>query len=101
MHHYENGVAKYRYLYADSYAEVKQKRLDELSVPQKCISVRSKSLATVEQLAADWLIDIRTAVKEYPYTRYCMTVKKYILPTLGKYALKRVDFHTVNRFSWN
>jgi len=37
----------------------------------------------VEQLAADWLIDIRTAVKEYPYTRYCMTVKKYILPTLG------------------
>ena len=91
IHHYENGVAKYRYLYADSYAEVKQKRLDELAMPHNCISVRSKSLATVEQLAADWLIDIRTTVKESTYTRYCMTVEKHILPMLGKYALKRVD----------
>lgn len=99
IHHYENGVAKYRYLYADSYAEVKQKRLDELAMPHNCISVQAKSLATVEQLAADWLIDTKTTVKESTYTRYCMTVEKHILPALGKYALKRVDFHTVNRFS--
>lgn len=59
IHHYENSVAKYRYLYADSYAEVKQKRLDELSMPQNCVSERSKSLATTEQLAAVRLIDIR------------------------------------------
>ncbi|MBQ8420316.1 MAG: hypothetical protein IJY37_08195 [Clostridia bacterium] len=56
-------------------------------------------MATVEQLAADWLIHTGTTVKESTYTRYCMTVKKHILPALGKYALKRVDLHTVNRFS--
>ena len=29
IHHYENGKAKYRYLYGASYTEVKYKRLEE------------------------------------------------------------------------
>ena len=90
IHHYENGVAKYRCLYAGSYAEVKQKRLDELSMPHNCISMRSKSLATVEQLAADGLINTRTTVKKSTYTRYCMTVKKHILSPSHTREMERI-----------
>ena len=30
IHHYENGKAKYRNLYAKSYSEVREKRIQEL-----------------------------------------------------------------------
>ena len=76
-----------------------KKRLEELSMLPNCVSVRSKSLAMVEQLVADWLIAIKTSVKEYTYTRYFMTMEKHILPVLGKNPLKTGQFSNHESFS--
>ena len=38
IHHYENGIAKYRSVYARSYAEVKAKRLMEQAQPERVMT---------------------------------------------------------------
>jgi hypothetical protein len=37
IHHYENGHAKYRYLYGKTYAEVKARRVKEMAHPDSVI----------------------------------------------------------------
>lgn len=44
IHHYENGKAKYRSVYADSYTEVKAKRQEELENRKICAYLRLNSL---------------------------------------------------------
>lgn len=34
IHHYENGKAKYRYVYGATYKEAKQKRIEVQTTPQ-------------------------------------------------------------------
>lgn len=99
IHHYENGHAKYRYLYGKSYAEVKQKRQTELSMPQQQTHSQNKVSLTLEELAQMWLSDIAPTVKESTYTRYYRTVEKYIIPVFGKCPVIKIDCNTVNRFS--
>ena len=70
IHHYENGVAKYRYLYAHSYAEAKAKRLEELAQPESIRASGVKSVARFKELCMLWLADVKPTVKESTYTRY-------------------------------
>ena len=67
---YENGVAKYRYLYAHSYAEVKAKRLEELAQPKLVRASGVKCIARFKELSMMWLVDVKPTVKESSYTRY-------------------------------
>ena len=51
IHHYENAIAKYRYLYAPTYAEVKAKRLHELFTLSQTKSVPFKQSTKFSELA--------------------------------------------------
>jgi len=99
IHHYENGKAKYRYLYASTYAEVKLKRVKEMSIDYDRGSHRIKHSVTMEELSKAWLCDIRIAVKESTYTRYHRIVTKYIVPRLGHEPVIKLDAYRINRFS--
>lgn len=96
IHHYENGKAKYRYIYGDSYAEVKEKRSDEQTLPDYIDIPVSKSLATVETIAKLWLAETKVAVKESSYTRYYRIVHHYLLPLLGNQMLTTLEPKAVN-----
>lgn len=96
IHHYENGKAKYRYLYGDSYTEVKEKRMEELAQPQHAELPATKRHATVETIAGLWLTDTKIAVRESTYTRYHRIVTKYLLPHLGDVPLCRLELKTIN-----
>ncbi len=86
IHHYENGKARYRYLYAGTYAEVKAKRLAELAAkPAASGTAVSK---TFQDLSAEWLRSIQNEVKESTYTRYERSVRIYLLPLLGQQNMK-------------
>lgn len=58
----ENGKAKYRYLYAKTYAEAKKKLLNEQA--QTINFVSSKSNITYGKWLDDWLICKKVIVKE-------------------------------------
>lgn len=99
IHHYENGKAKYRYLYGSTYHEVRSKRLAELTRLESEQMPMVQRNITLEQLARLWLNDIKFSVKESTYTRYHRSVHKYILPNLGNLPILKLDAQTVNRFS--
>ncbi len=90
IHHYENGKAKYRFLYADTYAKVKAKRTAEL-VSFPAIAVAGKSPKTFKDISDEWLLDIKDKVKESTYTRYERNVRIYLLPLLEKQKLKKLN----------
>ena len=46
IHHYENGRAKYRYIYGTSYVEVKAKKQAEQALPENSAVHHVKQLAT-------------------------------------------------------
>lgn len=102
IHHYENGVAKYRYLYAESYTAVKKKRLAEQSKNLTfCNKLTGKSFS-FKELADEWLESIKCRVKESTYTRYYRIVRDYLEPNLPLRSLSVLptsEVHAIfNRF---
>lgn len=91
IHHYENGKAKYRYLYAKSYTEVRNKRLAEWQAPSKILLSTEKSSANFKELSISWLEHIRSRVKESTYTRYHRCVYAYIHPHLSNQMVCMLD----------
>lgn len=98
IHHYENGKAKYRYIYGASYSEAKAKRQAELSMPENMRISSVKELATLEDISALWLRNKKNSVKESTYTRYVRTVKKNIIPGFDVQRLQKIDGTVINLF---
>lgn len=96
IHHYENGKAKYRYVYGRTYAAAKAKRNAEQAAPEPPRSVKSRRDITFAALADEWLLDKKTDVKESTYTRYHRIVTQYLLPLLGGEALEQLDQRYLN-----
>lgn len=91
IHHYENGRAKYRYIYGTSYVEVKAKKQAEQALPENSTVHHVKQLATFEQLAYVWLADTKITVKESTFTRYNRIVRLYLFPHLGSQSVSKID----------
>ncbi len=91
IHHYEGRKAVYRYLYGKTYAEVREKKLAELSRPEQYKTACAKRTAVFDEIAALWLSDIKHTVKESTYARYYRCVEKYLLPLLKDRPLAKRD----------
>ena len=99
IHHYENGEAKYRSVYAHSYTEAKAKRFEEISQPECSHVTRVKYIAKFGEISMLWLRDIRSCVKESTYSRYYRIVEHYINPTLADIMLIKLDQQYIKSFS--
>lgn len=88
--HYEGGKAKYKYIYAATYTEVKAKKLAAQINRQKHFS-KSKVSATFEDVALLWLNEIRVTVKESTYTRYYRNAVKYLIPQFRGQYMSKID----------
>ena len=99
IHHYDvNGRAIYRYLYARTYREAKEKRLRAMSEPEVEVAT-SDEQTSLHFLCNKWLCDVRMSVKESTYSRYYTTVKKYILPGMGDERVSDIGAKEINAFS--
>ena len=99
IHHYdENGRAVYRYLYARSYTVAKEKRLRAMSEPEVAV-VTSDDQTSLAFLCNKWLCDVKMSVKESTYSRYYMTVKRYIVPAMGDERVSAIGAREINAFS--
>lgn len=97
IHHYENGKAKYRYLYATSYSEAKAKK--QRAIAMLSTENLSQTQGSFENVARQWLVNVRVSVKESTYTRYHRTVEKYLLPYFLSADVCEIDHFHINVFT--
>lgn len=90
---------KYRYLYAKSYKEVKERMRSFLEQKEKPAKKSFGKGARSAQLFEDWLMgDIKTQVKPSTYESYYWSICKYIIPFFQRPGNEQLDEDSVTRF---
>lgn len=94
-----NGKAKYKYLYARTYTEVKAKLLNAQNHTHFTTEVRnSKDQEKYKYWLDEWLKTKRLSVKESTYIRYRNMIQNHIKPDLGKYPLCKISTSLMEQF---
>ena len=86
------GKAKYSYVYAKSYSEVKQKLNSVKAGIINSNTVKNKpDPRTFAMFSMEWLNEKRFAIKTSTFIRYQNTLANHILPKFGNYQLGKVE----------
>lgn len=94
----ENEKAKYGYVYAKTYSEVKQLLLKRKSTTAKQTDLLSKSSVSYNDVLDAWLQSSRINIKESTYARYFRLIETHIRPYLGKYHLSKISTQLVEGY---
>ena len=97
IHHYENGVAKYRYVYGTTYMEAKRKRAEDQCVFGMNTKKTKLTNYTFETLSTEWLNSVKHTVKESTYARYVRIVKRYLCPNFSDKPSVLFDALQINK----
>ena len=92
-----SGKAKFGYVYAKTYKEVKEKLIKIKANPQCQISNEKKS---VDIFCDEWLKLKRSRVKESTYIKYYTTINNYLKPAFGKYMPEKLTTVVIEEFSY-
>lgn len=94
-----NGKAKYKYLYARTYTEVKAKLFKAQNYTHLTNEAeKSKDKEKYEYWLDEWLRTKRLSVKESTYIRYRNTIENHIKPDLGKYPISKISTSLMEQF---
>lgn len=94
-----NGKAKYKYLYAPTYTEVKAKLLKAQNYTDLTSNLeKTKDKEKYEYWLDAWLHAKRLGVKESTYIRYRNTIENHIKPDLGKYPINKISTSLMEQF---
>lgn len=100
---YESGgKAKYRYLYARTYTEVKSKLIKAQSqtiIPSNIGINRDNE--KYEYWLNEWLRSKQLVVKQSTYIRYRNTIENHIKPELGKYPISKISSELIEQYVCN
>lgn len=80
-----DGKAQYRSLYGKTYREAREKQKAALHTLSN-----SATDATFASAAEEWLAAKKSCVKESTYANYVHTVRKHLIPALGRLSLQAV-----------
>lgn len=89
-----DGTAKYAYVYAKTYREVKEKRL----IKQSSLNSIQQQNFTYQCWLYKWLELIRPTVKESTFACYNAHIKKHIIPNLGNTNLHELSRIQIQEF---
>lgn len=96
--HFDNHIGSNRHAYRllckkiNAEIEAKKENYRDLSYN------REKRTISFSQLAADWLVNVKSGVKESTYTRYYRNVYSYLVPFFKEQKICDIENRTVNRF---
>lgn len=85
---YENGRAKYGYLYAKSYSEAREKQINALC--NKGMGKANRNSTIYSRWLNEWLVYIKPQVKQSTFIRYKNIVDNHLQPHLGKLVLPEI-----------
>lgn len=91
-----NGNAKYRSVYAKSYAEIRG-LLQICKQPSSVLSVAS-SCKTLNFYGTAWLNLVKLKNKGSTYCKYKGICENHILPVFGKYQISKISTQLVEKF---
>lgn len=91
-----SGKAKFGYVYAKSYREVKEKLAEAKKQSLAPVRPNKKDLG---YYCDEWLILSRNRVKESTFVKYHNTVRRHIKPYLGEILPQQLDTVRVEAFS--
>lgn len=97
----ENEKAKYGYVYAKTYNEVKQKLFEKKSMVANQPNIVSQKFIIYNEVLDAWLQSTRINTKESTYARYTHLIDTHIRPILGKYQLSKISTQMVEGFIEN
>lgn len=99
---YNNGHAVYGYLYAKSYADIKDKIFKK---KQELLTSKSTCLISTsvlfEDAAKSWLLSIRQQVKESTYMKYQNLINNYLVDTFENKKIAEINKDMVEIFCNN
>ncbi|MDD5924074.1 MAG: site-specific integrase [Clostridia bacterium] len=94
-----DGKAKYSYVYAKTYNEVKRKlsalRLSVINLTESNKSIKKK---TFKDWISEWEEQKKQFVKESTLVNYENTVKNHIIPQLGEYPIALISTSLMKQF---
>ena len=96
-----NGKAKYKYLYAKTYSEVKAKMICVHSSIESSTTIITNKEASYESWLIRWLQSKKIHVKSSTYIRYRNIIESHIIPALGKYPINRIGTSMMENFVSN
>lgn len=97
----EDGRARYKYIYAHTYAEVRNRKNAFLTQQSYIAPNSSGSPITVRQLLMDWLKSVKPNVKESTYVKYVFLSERHIVPVLGNISLSTLTSEKIDSFTYN
>lgn len=97
----ENGKAKYGYVYAKTYGEVKKKLVESISHHPCQDSSKNERMILYSDLLNAWLQSERIGIKESTYARYAHLINTHIRPVLGKYQIAFISTALIESFVEN
>lgn len=97
------GKAKYGYVYAKTYSEVKQKlfALKEEAERQEPVEELLKAKnnnPSFETISLEWLRAIQPQIKESSYIKYTNSLKSYLNPAFSSQAIEAISRSDVSAF---
>lgn len=93
----DNGKIKYRYLYAKSLAEIKEKMLYAYSDSGSSDHIVCDK--TFKELCEEWLASAKLRVKHSSYCCYEKLINKHIIPYFGNIGYGELGTPIINEFS--
>lgn len=97
-----DGKAKYKYLYARTYSDVKAKLIKaQSSIEFKSETGKHKDEEKYEFWLTEWLRAKRIRIKDSTYIRYRNLISNHILPELGKYPINKIGTPLLESFVSN
>ena len=93
----DKGKIKYRYLYAKSLAEIKEKMLyayTDSGNPERIVCDK-----TFKELCEEWLTSAKLRVKYSSYCCYEKLIGKHIIPYFGNIGYDELGTPVINEFS--
>lgn len=93
----EDGGIAYGYVYAKTYAEIKEKLKIHIAKPVQ-VPTRNSAI-TFSDVSRQWLSNASLRVKKSTHSRYHDTLELHILPLLGGYRIGKLMSEDVERFT--
>ena len=93
----EHGKAKYSYVYARTYNEVKRLLIDKKANSSMQDAERQSGIL-YEDLLDEWVQYTRINIKESTYARYLHLINTHIKPQLGKYPVSKISTQLIEAY---
>lgn len=92
-----HGKAKYKYLYARTYAEIKTK-LRNAQVTNQTVDEKDIKYEKYDFCLDEWLRMKKRSVKDSTYIRYKNAIQNHIKPDLGRYPINKISTELMEEY---